>query len=233
MGPGGWEEDDDGARGGYDMSAERMEVAVAPPATVYVIDDDPGLVESVTWLLGSIGIEPVVYEAADTFLAEYTGDHPACLVLDVRMPRMSGTRLQEELNVFAPHVAIIFVSAHGDIKMSVRVMQQGAIHFLEKPYEPQQLLDVVQAGILTAQERFAEHTARRDIQSKVDALTPREREILKLVVEGLPSQNIARRLGMSVKTVDVHRARIKSKTDADSINTLVRDVLRYGAEIAA
>lgn len=203
-----------------------------PPAVVYVVDDDPGLVESVTWLLGSIGIRPVVYDAADTFLENYAGDHPACLVLDVRMPRMSGTRLQEELATFAPHVAIIFVSAHGDIKMSVRVMQQGAIHFLEKPYEPQQLLDLVQAGIVTAEERYADFVSRRDIQHKVDALTPREREILQLVVEGLPSQNIARRLGMSVKTVDVHRARIKSKTDADSINTLVRDVLRYGAEIA-
>lgn len=203
-----------------------------PPAVVYVVDDDPGLLESVTWLLGSIGIQPVVYDAADTFLSEYDGGHPACLVLDVRMPRMSGTKLQEELAAFAPHVAIIFVSAHGDIKMSVRTMQQGAVHFLEKPYEPQQLLDVVQAAVVMAEERFAEHRARREVQAKVDSLTPREREILRLVVEGLPSQNIARKLGMSVKTVDVHRARIKSKTDADSINTLVRDVLRYGAEIS-
>ncbi|SDB81973.1 RNA polymerase sigma factor, sigma-70 family [Raineyella antarctica] len=202
------------------------------PAVVYVVDDDPGLLESVTWLLGSIGIQPVVYEAADTFLAEYDGGHPACLVLDVRMPRMSGTRLQEELNAFAPHVAIIFVSAHGDIKMSVRTMQQGALHFLEKPYEPQQLLDVVLTAVVQAEERFAEHRVRGEVQQKVDSLTPREREILRLVVEGLPSQNIARKLGMSVKTVDVHRARIKSKTEADSINTLVRDVLRYGAEIS-
>lgn len=203
-----------------------------PPAVVYVVDDDPGLLESATWLLGSIGIEPVVYDAADTFLAEYDGEHPACLVLDVRMPRMSGTKLQEELNAFAPHAAIIFVSAHGDIKMSVRTMQQGAVHFLEKPYEPQQLLDVVQAAVVVAEERFAEHRALLEVQAKVDSLTPREREILRLVVEGLPSQNIARRLGMSVKTVDVHRARIKSKTDADSISTLVRDVLRYRAEIS-
>lgn len=201
------------------------------PAVVYVVDDDPGMRESVTWLLGSIDIEPVLFPAADAFLAEYTGDHPACLVLDVRMPRMSGNRLQEELNEIAPHVAIIFVSAHGDIRMSVKTMQRGAVDFLEKPYEPQQLLDVVQIGITTAERRFAEYRAQQDVQAKVSGLTPREREILQLVVEGMPSQNIARRLGLSVKTVDVHRARIKSKTEAESIQTLVRDVLRYDAII--
>lgn len=201
------------------------------PAVVYVVDDDPGMRESVTWLLGSIDIEPVLFPAADAFLAEYTGDHPACLVLDVRMPRMSGNRLQEELNEIAPHVAIIFVSAHGDIRMSVKTMQRGAVDFLEKPYEPQQMLDVVQIGITTAERRFAEYRAQQDVQAKVSGLTPREREILQLVVEGMPSQNIARRLGLSVKTVDVHRARIKSKTEAESIQTLVRDVLRYDAII--
>lgn len=144
---------------------------------------------------------------------------------------MSGARLQAELNERAPHATIIFVSAHGDIKMSVTAMQEGALHFLEKPYEPQQLLDLVQEGIVVARERFVDHSTRLDVQHRVDSLTPREKEILRLVIEGLPSQNIARRLGMSVKTVDVHRARIKSKTGADSINTLIRDVLRYQATV--
>lgn len=200
-------------------------------AHVYVVDDDPELLESVSWLLDSIGIRAITCDSADEFLDRYRGQHPACLILDVRMPRMSGTRLQEILVEELPHVAVIFVSAHGDIKMSVRVMQRGAIDFLEKPYEPQHLLDVVQAGIVTARDRWLAHRERAGLQEKLDTLTPREREILCLVVEGLPSQNIARRLGMSVKTVDVHRARIKSKTDADSINTLVRDVLRFGASI--
>lgn len=200
-------------------------------AAVYVVDDDPELLESVSWLLDSIGVACTTLDSAIAFLDVYTGDHPALLILDVRMPRMSGTRLQEELNKRFPYVAIIFVSAHGDIKMSVRTMQLGAIDFLEKPYESQQLLEVVQAGIETARERFQEHRERTMIQSRLDSLTPREKEILHLVVEGLPSQNIARRLGMSVKTVDVHRARIKQKTDAESINTLVRDVLRYRAVI--
>ncbi|RLY95099.1 DNA-binding response regulator [Kocuria tytonicola] len=202
-----------------------------PPAVVYVVDDDPDLCESVDWLLASIDIKPVICHSADELLAAYDGSRPACIVLDVRMPRMSGARLQEKLNEFAPHAAIIFVSAHGDIRMSVATIQAGALDFLEKPYDPQQLLETVQKGVERAQTRFAEHRARVGVQRKISSLTSREREILTLVVEGLPSQNIARKLGMSVKTVDVHRARIKSKTDADSINTLVRDVLRYGIDV--
>ncbi len=202
-----------------------------PDTVVYVIDDDAAVCESVSWLLGSIDITPEVHHRADTFLEAYDGSHPACLILDMRMPRMSGARLQAELNETAPHAAIIFVSAHGDIKMSVTAMQEGALHFLEKPYEPQQLLDLVQEGIVVAREQFVEHATHLDVQRRIDSLTRREKEILQLVIEGLPSQNIARQLGMSVKTVDVHRARIKSKTGADSINTLVRDVLRYGATV--
>lgn len=202
-----------------------------PQTVVYGIDDDVAVCESVSWLLGSIGITPQIHHRADTFIETYDGSHPACLILDMRMPRMSGARLQAELNESAPHAAIIFVSAHGDIKMSVTAMQEGALHFLEKPYEPQQLLDLVQEGIVVARERFVDHSTRLDVQHRVDSLTPREKEILRLVIEGLPSQNIARRLGMSVKTVDVHRARIKSKTGADSINTLIRDVLRYQATV--
>lgn len=200
-------------------------------AVVYVVDDDHELLESVSWLLGSIGIEPVTLDSADGFLETYHGDHPACLMLDVRMPRMSGIRLQEVLNEQFPHVVIIFVSAHGDIKMSVQTMQRGAVNFLAKPYDPQALLDAVQSGITEAEDRYRSHRARWAVVEKLATLTAREREILRLVVEGLPSQQIARRLGMSVKTVDVHRARIKSKTDAESINTLVRDILRYDVYI--
>ncbi|WP_346007868.1 response regulator transcription factor [Janibacter terrae] len=203
----------------------------APETVVYVIDDDVAVCESVSWLLGSIDITPRIHHRADSFLEEYDGSHPACLVLDMRMPRMSGARLQAELNDSAPHAAIIFVSAHGDIRMSVTAMQEGALHFLEKPYEPQQLLDLVQQGCVVARERFIDHSTRLDVQRRVDSLTPREKEILRSVIEGLPSQNIARQLGMSVKTVDVHRARIKSKTRAGSINTLIRDVLRYQATV--
>ncbi|OLT36006.1 DNA-binding response regulator [Rhodococcus sp. CUA-806] len=201
------------------------------PTTVYIVDDDPELCDSVDWLLGSIGIKPTICHSADQFLSAYSGSHPACIVLDVRMPHMSGPRLQEKLQQLAPHVAIIFVSAHGDIRMSVSTIQAGAMDFLEKPYDSQRLLDAVQAGVDAAAERFHTYELRQSIVRKVALLTPREREILALVVEGLPSQNIARMLSMSVKTVDVHRARIKSKTDADSVSTLVRDILRFAVDI--
>lgn len=202
-----------------------------PPTRVYVIDDDPELCESVDWLLDSAAISCTICHSADEFLERFDPDAPACLVLDVRMPRMSGTRLQERLNEIAPHVAIIFVSAHGDINMSVSTMKAGAQDFLEKPYDPQRLIDAVQLGVDNAAERYRTYAQARELSEKISLLTPREREVLVLVIEGLPSQTIARRLGMSVKTVDVHRTRIKTKTDADSIGTLVRDLLRYDVTV--
>lgn len=203
-----------------------------PLTRVYVVDDDPELCESVEWLLDSAAISCTICNSADEFLSTFDPDSPACIVLDVRMPRMSGTRLQERLNEIAPHVAIIFVSAHGDINMSVSTMKAGAQDFLEKPYDPQQLIDAVQLGVDNAARRFLLHSRERSLAEKIDLLTIREREVLVLVIEGLPSQTIARRLGMSVKTVDVHRTRIKMKTDADSIGTLVRDILRYNVKVS-
>ncbi|WP_249353565.1 response regulator [Rhodococcus sp. USK13] len=202
-----------------------------PDARVYVVDDDPALCDSINWILESIAIQPVICHSADSFLDVYDGTNPACIVLDVRMPGISGTRLQDKINEFAPHVVIIFVSGHGDIRTSVSTLQKGAMDFLEKPYDPQRLLDAVQSGADRARTRFAGHVARVELREKLQGLTPRERQILALVLEGLPSRNIARRLGMSVKTVDVHRARIKSKTDSDSIGTFVRDLLRYDVEV--
>lgn len=198
---------------------------------VYIIDDDVELCESVAWLLESAGITSTICHSADEFLQEFDPERPACLVLDVRMPRMSGTRLQEQLNHIAPHVAIIFVSAHGDINMSVSTMKAGAQDFLEKPYDPQRLIDAVQLGVENASTRFESFRMAEALKEKLNLLTPREREVLTLVIEGLPSQNIGRRLGMSVKTVDVHRTRIKMKTDSDSIGTLVRDLLRYDVTV--
>lgn len=213
-------------RVGKDMlRVERIE------PVVYIVDDDPELCESVAWLLDSADIQGVICHSAQELLDVFDEARPACIVLDVRMPAMSGIRLQEKLNELAPHVVVIFVSAHGDISMSVDTMKAGAQDFLEKPYDPQKLLDAVQLGIESAEQRFIEHSLAGEIAEKIALLTPREREVLQLVVEGLPSQTIGRRLGMSVKTVDVHRTRIKSKTDSDSVGTFVRDILRYGVEI--
>lgn len=212
--------------------AVRAEAAgQAEPARVYIIDDDVELCHSVAWLLASIDIDSVVCHRGDDFLDRYDGSHPACLILDVRMPGLSGTRVQEELNAYAPHAAVIFVTAHGDIPMSVSALKAGAVDFLEKPYDPQRLLDSVQEGMRTAAERHADWRAAELIRERLEQLTSREREVLHLVAKGLASQQIATRTGMSAKTVDVHRTRIKQKSGAESIHALVTDIATRGVEI--
>ncbi|MFI5679541.1 response regulator transcription factor [Streptomyces cellulosae] len=195
---------------------------------VYILDDDEELSESLAWLLESVDIPSERFRDARTFLRSYDRDRPACLVLDVRMPELSGFGVQEVLNETGSLLPVVFVSAHGDIRMSVRAMQKGAVDFLEKPYDPQHMLDVVQNAQRAARERFAREAQQADLRTKLDVLTVREREVLALSVEGVPNKVIAGRLGISAKTVDVHRARIREKTGAESIAALVRDVLTLG-----
>lgn len=203
----------------------------SPDALVYIVDDDQELCASLSWLLESVSIRSRSYYDVAAFLAGYDPNIPSCLVLDVRMPKTGGFQLQDTLNQIGSSIPIIFVSAHGDIRMSVKALQQGAVNFLEKPYDPQQMLDVVQETLELAMVRFEADEVRRDTERRIALLTPREREILALVIQGLPSQIIARKLGSSVKTIDVHRTRIKAKTCADSIATLVRDVLQHNIHI--
>ncbi|MFD4507357.1 response regulator transcription factor [Streptomyces sp. NPDC058457] len=196
---------------------------------VYVVDDDEELSASLAWLLESVGIHSERFHDARTFLRSYDRTRPACLVVDVRMPELSGFDVQQLLNETGSPLPVVFVSAHGDIRMSVRAMQHGAVDFLEKPYDPQHLLDVVQAARRTARERFTREARRSELRARLDTLTARERDVLALSVEGAPNKQIAGRLGISAKTVDVHRARIREKTGAESIAALVRDVLRLDA----
>jgi two-component system response regulator FixJ len=202
-----------------------------PEARVYIVDDDSDVRDSLVWLLDSVGITARAYPGPEEFLAALDPEVPGCLIVDVRMPQVSGFQLQERLNGMDLPIPIVFCSAHGDIRMSVRALQRGAVDFVEKPYDPQQMIEVVQTSLIAATERFAARRRRREVEDRIACLTPREREILRLVVDGLPSQVIARRVGTSVKTVDVHRARIKSKTGAESVATLVRDVLQNDVEL--
>jgi two-component system response regulator FixJ len=194
---------------------------------VHIVDDDEDLRQSLMYLLESVGIQALTYPDATSFLTEFDPAEPAVVIVDVRMPGVSGFQLQERLRERDYPAPVIFCSAHGDIPMSVRAMTQGAVDFLEKPYEPQRMLEVVQDQLREAHRLFAEHTHRYEVHRRLDALTQREREVLRLVIDGLPSQVIARRLGTSVKTVDVHRARIKAKTAAESLGALVRDILLH------
>lgn len=200
-------------------------------SVVHVVDDGADLLQSLVFLFDSVGIEALTYDDADTFLREFDPEEPAVLIVDMRMPGMNGFQLQEQLAARDYPAPIIFCSAHGDIAMSVRALRQGAVDFLEKPYEPQRMLDTVQEHLRTATDLFAEARARREVRKRLESLTPRERDVLRLVLNGTPSQLIARELGASVKTIDVHRARIKAKTEAESLGALVRDILHHHLEI--
>lgn len=213
------------ARSDSGLVSELMETV--KPTVVHVVDDDEDLRQSLAFLLQSVGIEALTYPTAIAFLEEMDAAEPGVVIVDVRMPGMSGFELQDELVRRDYPAPIIFCSAHGDIPMSVRALRAGAVDFLEKPYEPQRMLEVVQEQSRLAAGVFSERAERARVHRRLDTLTPREREVLRLVVEGMASQQIARRLGTSVKTVDVHRARIKAKTEAESLGTLVRDVLAW------
>lgn len=192
---------------------------------VYIVDDDKDLRTSLAWLLESVSVQAQCFAGAEEFLEHYDPRQPACLVLDVRMPQTSGFQLQEILNKRGSTLPTIFVSAHGDIPMSVTAMKNGALDFVEKPYNPQQMIERIQAALKTAVQAQADQEQREHLQGKLALLTSREREVLMLVVDGKASKVIARELNISVKTVDVHRTKIKEKMGVTSIAMLVREVL--------
>ncbi|MGV2292212.1 response regulator [Trinickia sp. YCB016] len=195
----------------------------SPSAIVYIVDDDNGLRTSLSWLLESVGIASKGFATASAFLDAFDEKNPACLVLDVRMPETSGFEVQAELNRRGSTLPTIFVSGHGDIPMSVRALQNGAIDFVEKPYNSQQMLERIQRALKLATQRHAAGMRRRELQQRIESLTTREREVLTQVLDGKGSKKIASDLGISVKTVDVHRASIKEKLGVTSIAELVRD----------
>lgn len=198
---------------------------------VYVVDNDSNLRQSLCRLLSGIGIHALDFGDGRQFLDAFDPDAPACVIVDACMRQLDGFELQERLHIEAPAAKVIFCTADGDIAMSVRAMRQGAVNFLEKPYDSQRMIDVVQVTLDVAVEAFAFDRRKRSVVARLVTLTNREREVLRLVVEGLSSQQIAHRLGTSVKTIDVHRARIKSKSKAESIGTLVHDILRTDTQI--
>ncbi len=197
---------------------------------VYIVDDDQDLRDSLAWLLESVNIAAQCHAGAEDFLRHYDPEVPACLVLDVRMPETSGFQLQEILNDRGITLPTIFVSAHGDIPMSVKAMKNGAIDFVEKPYDPQQMLERIRVALMSAVQAHAGMEQRKQLQDKLDLLTGREREVLMMVVDGKASKVIARELNISVKTVDAHRTRIKDKMGVSSIAMLVREVLNLASD---
>ena len=196
---------------------------IAP--TVYVVDDDPSTRELIDWLMKRNGIEARVFPDARAFLAEYRPDLPGCLVLDLNMPGMGGLELQRYLNEQGVMLPVIFLSGRADVPNAVRAVKEGAIDFLEKPFDYTQLVALVRKCFERDAARRTDAARRRATAERLAHLTQREREVLDRVVSGKINREIAEELGISVKTVEAHRARLMEKLAVDSVAGLVQAVL--------
>jgi FixJ family two-component response regulator len=190
-----------------------------------VVDDDSGVRNAMRILLKSVGIDATLYASAQEFLAAYQPSQPGCLVLDIRMPGMSGLELQQQLNLRGAVIPVIFMTGHGDIPMAVEAMQHGAFDFLQKPFRDQDLLDRIQRAIAKDAELRKSLGEHSRIRAHLDTLTAREREVLDLMTQGKQNKSIAQDLGVSPRTVEIHRARVMEKMNAHSVAELVRMML--------
>jgi len=191
-------------------------------AMVFVIDDDESIREALHSLIRSVGLRVETYPSAHEFLQSDRPDVPACLILDVRMPGLSGLDLQRDLTEANIHIPIIFITGHGDIPMSVRAMKAGAVEFLTKPFRDQDLLDAIQQALDRDRHARSQQADSADLRNRFHLLTPRETEVFELVVKGLLNKQIALQLGTSEITIKLHRRQVMEKMQADSLADLVR-----------
>jgi len=194
--------------------------------TVFVIDDEQSVRTSLSRLLESVKLGVKCFSSAQEFLALDPQDHPSCMILDTRLPGLSGLEFQQELRRLGRPIPLIFVTAHGDVRATVRAMKAGALDFFEKPFNDQELLDAISRGLTADSEAAARKAERVDIERRLGRLTSRERDVLGLVVQGFPNKNVAAQLGIAEKTVKIHRGRMMKKMRADSLADLVRLVAK-------
>ena len=196
--------------------------------TIFVVDDDSAVRDALKLLLRSVGQSVETYGAGSEFLEAYSEDRPGCLVLDIRMPGMSGLELQQKLNEKHSILPIIFITGHGDVPMAVEAMQAGAVDFIQKPFPEQDLIDRINQALEKDTSNRAALGERNDIRRRLETLTRREREVLDLVVHGKANKVIPGDLKLSQRTVEIHRARVMEKMQASSLAHLVRMVLEVG-----
>ena len=191
---------------------------------VYVVDDDEAVRDSLTLLLKAVGLASQTFSSAAEFLNHYDPEQHGCLVADIRMPGMSGLDLQDELNRRGAQLPLIFITGHGDVPMAVDAMKSGALDFIEKPFRDQDLLDRMQQALAWDKERRIENLKTLAIRERLATLTPRETEVMECVVQGQANKVIAMDLGVSQRTVEIHRARVMEKMAVRSVAKLVRAV---------
>lgn len=199
-----------------------------PAPQVYVVDDDPALRDSLRCLLESVGLRALVFADTDAFLAAYQPDRPGCLLLDVQIPGRNDLNVQQRLHGHDIDVPVIIVTGHGDVAMAVTALKQGALDFIEKPFNEQLLLDCVHNALTEDVVRRRTRARRRELLRRLDTLTPREQDVLRWVVEGLSNREIAEVLSLSRKTVEVHRAKVMQKMEADTLSQLIRMAMAIG-----
>jgi len=195
------------------------------PTTVFIVDDDQAIRTSLKWLIESVGMNAETYASADEFMRNYYPGRAGCLLLDIRMPGMSGLELQEHFINQDIRIPIIIITGHGDVPMAVRAMKAGAVDFIEKPFNDEQLLGSIRSALSLDNEQRSDQAERARIAALLDQLTSRELEVMEMVTDGKSNKEIATTLGVSAKTVEAHRARVMEKMEASSLAQLVKMVV--------
>jgi two-component system response regulator FixJ len=191
-------------------------------ATVYVVDDDDGMRRALSLLLNTVGFKTAAFASPKEFLDKFKPDTAGCLVLDIRMPGMSGLELQQHLNRMGSMLPVIFITGHGDVPMAVQAMKEGAFEFVQKPFRDQDLLDRINHALEQDKENRSTLARRADVLHRVDSLTPREKQVMAMVVDGAANKVVAIDLGLSERTVEIHRAKVMEKMGARSVAHLVK-----------
>ena len=208
--------------------AREQGMEVPQEAVVYVVDDDPGMLESTVWLFESVGLKALPFTSGRDFLEACPVDAHGCVLLDVRMPGLGGLSVQEEMRRRGLELPVIFVSGHADVPIVIRAFKAGALDFIEKPYNEQLLLDSVQQALQSRARQHASQAGLGEVDERLAALTPRERDVLLPLVRGYTNREVAEQLDISVKTVDLYRARVMKRMQAQTLADLVGMAIAAG-----
>ncbi len=194
----------------------------APAGTIFVVDDDDAMRRALGKLLNTVGYKTALFALPSEFLARFKADEPGCLILDIRMPEMSGLEVQQQLNRLGAMLPVIFITGHGDVPMAVQAMKEGAFQFIQKPFRDQDLLDHINHALQSDRDNRKDVARRAEVHRRMETLTPRENQVMDLVVEGEANKVMAIDLGLSERTVEIHRAKVMEKMGARSVAHLVK-----------